>query len=74
MVCWVAGPALRRCRRRGPAGSPLGPSYQQQLAWAPEERSALQNGEGYSVPLRAVPRLIDLLHAASPGLSALNVF
>jgi hypothetical protein len=44
--------------------APLGPSYQQQLAWAPEERSALQNGEGYSAPLRAVPRLIDLLHAA----------
>ena len=40
------------------------PSYQQQLAWALEERPALLTGEGYSASLRAIPRLIDLLHAA----------
>jgi hypothetical protein len=40
------------------------PSYQQQLAWALEERPALLTGEGYSAPLRPIPRLIDLLHAA----------
>ncbi len=40
------------------------PSYQQQLAWALEERPALLTGEGYRAPLRAVPRLIDVLHAA----------
>ena len=40
------------------------PSYQRQLAWALEERPALLTGEGHSAPLRAVPRLIDLLHAA----------
>jgi hypothetical protein len=39
-------------------------SYQRQLAWALEERPALLAGEGYRAPLRAIPRLIDLLHAA----------
>ena len=40
------------------------PSYQQKLAWAPEERPALLTGDGYLAPLRAIPRFIDLLHAA----------
>jgi hypothetical protein len=40
------------------------PSYQQKLAWALEERPGLLTGEGHLAPLRAVPRLIDLLHAA----------
>lgn len=40
------------------------PSYQQKLAWALEERPGLLTGEGHLAPLRAVPRFIDLLHAA----------
>ena len=40
------------------------PSYQQKLAWALEERPGLLTGEGHLASLRAVPRFIDLLHAA----------
>jgi hypothetical protein len=40
------------------------PSYQQKLAWVLEEHPALLTGEGHLAPLRAIPRLIDLLHAA----------
>jgi len=40
------------------------PAYQRQLARALEERPALLTGEGYLAPLRAIPRLIELLHAA----------
>ena len=39
-------------------------AYQQQVAWALEARPALLTGEGHLAPLRAIPRLIDLLHAA----------
>ena len=40
------------------------PSYQQKLAWALEEQPALLTGQGHLAPLRAIPRLIDLLHTA----------
>jgi hypothetical protein len=40
------------------------PSYQQKVAWALEEQPGLLTGEGHLAPLRAIPRLIDLLHAA----------
>lgn len=40
------------------------PSYQQKLAWALEERPGLLAGAGHLAPLRAIPRFIDLLHAA----------
>ncbi|MQA12594.1 MAG: hypothetical protein GEV09_00030 [Pseudonocardiaceae bacterium] len=40
------------------------PSYQQKLAWVLEDRPSLLTGEGHLAPLRAIPRLIDLLHAA----------
>ena len=40
------------------------PSYQQKLAWALEERPSLLTGEGHLAPLRAIPRLIEALHAA----------
>ncbi|MFE1936292.1 hypothetical protein ACFW95_39090 [Streptomyces sp. NPDC059474] len=40
------------------------PSYQQKLAWALEENPRLLTGEGHLAPLRAIPRFIDLLHAA----------
>ncbi|MFF1345956.1 hypothetical protein ACFVZJ_08140 [Streptomyces sp. NPDC058322] len=39
-------------------------SYQQKLAWALEENPRLLTGEGHLAPLRAIPRFIDLLHAA----------
>ncbi|WP_327586936.1 site-specific integrase [Nonomuraea sp. NBC_00507] len=40
------------------------PSYQQKLAWALEANPALLTGDGHLAPLRAILRLIDLLHAA----------
>lgn len=40
------------------------PSYQQRLAWALEAQPALLTGQGHLAPLRAIPRFIDLLHAA----------
>jgi hypothetical protein len=40
------------------------PSYQQKLAWALESQPALLTGQGHLAPLRAIPRLVDLLHAA----------
>ena len=40
------------------------PSYQQKLAWALEGHPRLLTGEGHLAALRAIPRLIDLLHAA----------
>jgi hypothetical protein len=40
------------------------PSYQQKLAWALEDNLRLLTGEGYLAPLRAIPRLIEELHAA----------
>jgi hypothetical protein len=39
-------------------------SYQQKLAWALEDRPGLLTGEGHLAPLRAIPRLVDALHAA----------
>lgn len=48
--------AVHRCAPR--------PAYQQKLAWALETSPALLSGDGHLAPLRAVPRLIDLLHAA----------
>lgn len=41
-----------------------GPSYQQKLAWALEQQPELLTGQGHLAPLRAIPRLIDGLHAA----------
>jgi hypothetical protein len=43
------------------------PAYQQKLAWALEARPSLLTGDGYLAPLRAIPRFIDLLHAAGVG-------
>lgn len=40
------------------------PSYQQKLAWALEAEPALLTGQGHRAPLRAIPRLIEILHAA----------
>lgn len=40
------------------------PAYQQKLAWALEDHPTLLTGEGHLAPLRAIPRLIDLLHTA----------
>jgi hypothetical protein len=40
------------------------PSYQQKLAWALEANPALLTGEGHLSPLRAVPRLIEMLDDA----------
>jgi hypothetical protein len=40
------------------------PSYQQKLAWALEDQPSFLTGDGHLAPLRAIPRLIDLLHAA----------
>ena len=39
------------------------PSYQQKLAWALEDRPGLLTGEGHLAPLRAIPRLVEELHA-----------
>jgi hypothetical protein len=40
------------------------PHYQRQLAWALEDHPELLTGDGHLAPLRAIPRMIDLLHAA----------
>ena len=40
------------------------PSYQLKLAWALEDHPGLLTGDGHLAPLRAIPRMIDLLHAA----------
>ncbi|MER7672435.1 site-specific integrase [Kitasatospora sp. NPDC096128] len=40
------------------------PSYQQKLAWALETDPGLLTGDGHLSPLRAMLRLIDLLHTA----------
>ena len=40
------------------------PSYQQKLAWALEENPALLTGDAHLSPLRAVPRLIEMLDDA----------
>jgi hypothetical protein len=40
------------------------PSYQLKVAWALEARPELLTGQGHLAPLRAIPRLIDLLDAA----------
>jgi hypothetical protein len=40
------------------------PAYQQKLAWVLEDRPSLLTGDGHLAPLRAIPRFIDLLHAA----------
>jgi hypothetical protein len=40
------------------------PSYQQKLAWALETTPSLLTGDGHLAPLRAILRLIELLHAA----------
>ncbi len=51
----VAGAVRRRAPR---------PSYQQQLAWALEDNPALLTGDAHLAPLRAVPRLAELLDDA----------
>lgn len=48
--------AVRRATRK--------PSYQRKLSWALEAQPTLLSGEGHLAPLRAIPRLIELLHAA----------
>jgi hypothetical protein len=40
------------------------PAYRRQVAWALEERPALLAGEAHLAPLRAIPRLVELLHDA----------
>lgn len=45
--------AVRRCAPR--------PSYQRRVAWALEAQPGLLTGDGHLAPLRAIPRLIDLL-------------
>jgi hypothetical protein len=40
------------------------PSYQRRLAWALEAQPGLLTGDGHLAPLRAIPRLIDLLAAS----------
>jgi hypothetical protein len=40
------------------------PSYQQKIAWALEAEPGLLTGDGHLAPLRAILRLIDLLHTA----------
>ena len=52
----VVAAAVRRTAPR--------PSYQQKLAWALEDRPGLLTGEGHLAPLRAIPRLVEALHAA----------
>jgi hypothetical protein len=39
------------------------PSYQQKLAWALEDNPGLLTGEGHLAPWRAIPRLVEELHA-----------
>lgn len=48
--------AVRRCAAR--------PSYQRRVAWALEAVPGLLTGDGYLAPLRAIPRLIELLAGA----------
>jgi hypothetical protein len=55
----VTAAAVRRSAPR--------PSYQQKLAWALENQPELLTGQGHLAPLRAIPRLIDLLHTAGIG-------
>jgi hypothetical protein len=47
--------AVRRCAPR--------PSYQRRVAWALQAQPGLLTGEGHLAPLRAIPRLIELLAA-----------
>ncbi len=51
--------AVRRCAPR--------PSYQRRVGWALEAQPGLLTGDGHLAPLRAIPRLIDLLAAANVG-------
>jgi hypothetical protein len=51
--------AVRRCAPR--------PSYQRRVAWALEAQPGLLSGDGHLAPLRAIPRLIDLLVATGIG-------
>jgi hypothetical protein len=51
--------AVRRCAPR--------PSYQRRVAWALEAQPGLLSGDGHLAPLRAIPRLIDLLAATGIG-------
>jgi hypothetical protein len=51
--------AVRRCAPR--------PSYQRRLAWTLEAQPGLLTGDGPLAPLRAIPRLIELLAAANVG-------
>lgn len=45
-------------------GSAPRPSYQQKLAWALEGNPALLTGDAHLSPLRAIPRLIEMLAVA----------
>ena len=45
--------AVHRCASR--------PSYQRQVAWALQAHPGLLTGDGHLAPLRAIPRLIELL-------------
>lgn len=51
--------AARRCAPR--------PSYQRRVGWALEAQPGLLTGDGHLAPLRAIPRLIDLLATAHVG-------
>jgi len=48
--------AVRRCAPR--------PSYQRRMGWALQAQPGLLAGEGHLAPLRAIPRLIELLAEA----------
>ena len=51
--------AVRRCAPR--------PSYQRRVAWVLEAQPGLLSGDGHLAPLRAIPRLIELLVATGIG-------
>src|SRR5262249_55068540 len=56
----ASGAAVAAAVRRSAPRS----SYQQKLAWALEDNPGLLTGEGHLAPLRAIPRLVEALHAA----------
>jgi len=52
----IIAAAVHRCAPR--------PSYQRRVAWALEAQPGLLTGDGHLAPLRAIPRLIELLAGA----------
>jgi hypothetical protein len=57
----IVAAAVRRCAPR--------PSYQRRVAWALQAQPGLLTGDGHLAPLRAIPRLIELL--ADGGVSGI---